>query len=89
MARGSMGSMVGINTGCRRHLRRRWCRGKNGDAGEREEKRMGETVGSKSPKGIEPFLFRFTIPLDPSKVFENFTFLFVYFQSGLFKKGEI
>jgi len=34
VARGSMGIMVGINTGCRRHLRRRWWG--NGDAEERE-----------------------------------------------------
>jgi len=55
VARGSMGSVVGISTGCRRYLRRRRWHGWKGEAG-RKRRRATELEGSESSKGVEPFL---------------------------------
>lgn len=57
VARGSMGIIVGINTGCRRHLRGRWWGGwyrRERKCCEKEKE--GETIDSESSKGVEPFL---------------------------------
>lgn len=71
VARGSMDIMVGINIGCRRHLRRRWWYRENGDAGEREG---GWDDGLQKLEGHWTFSLGLWLYRGSFEVFENYLF---------------
>lgn len=85
VARGNMGTIVGINIGCRRHLRRRWCRG-NGDAG-RKGRRVRTQWASKARRALNLFS-RFAVGSDASRCSEIYL-LRVPFVSSTFFPIEI